>query len=159
MSLSFTSILLAAIFSGTIATVIIDVSVLVLGRVGLPVDTVALLGRWFAYLPRGRLVHHPVEATQIIENEQILGWFMHYLTGVVYAGLYLTLVQGQVTLLSAVVFGLVTVMVPFLILQPGLGLGMFAHRYQRPWLLRAVTLGVHVTFGIGLWLGWLLLTS
>lgn len=144
------------LLSGIIATAMIDIWLLLLGAVGLPVTDWAMVGRWFAWLPRGRLIHRSIRATPEVPFELALGWFMHYLIGIFYAGLYLALVQGQGTLPTALGFGLATVVVPFVLLQPGLGLGLFARRTPRPWLARGISLSVHFLFGLGLWLGWVL---
>ena len=54
-------------------------------------------------------------------------------------------------------FGLATVAAPFLLLQPGMGAGIVARRTPSPWVSRGRSLQAHATFGIGIWIGMVLL--
>lgn len=123
---------------------------------GLPPPDWALVGRWFAHLPRGRLIHRPITGSPALRGERAIGWGAHYAIGVTYAAL-LPLLWGpgwaqQPSLLPAMVVGLGSVAAPFLLLQPGMGVGLFAHRAPRPWSARAQTLLTHAVFGFGLYL-------
>ncbi|MEJ2181520.1 MAG: DUF2938 family protein [Gammaproteobacteria bacterium] len=78
------------LFVGAFATLAIDICAELLKR-GLHKETTdwALVGRWFAGLPRGMLVHRPIGNSPQIKYEKVIGWGMHYIIGVVYAGMYL----------------------------------------------------------------------
>jgi hypothetical protein len=82
---------------------------------------------------------------------------VHYAIGIIYAGAYLILIVALLkespTLVSAVVFGVATVAAPWFILQPGLGLGVFARRAPRPNVVRLSSLSVHTVFGASLFFG------
>lgn len=52
----------------------------------------------------------------------------------------------------ALLFGAVSVLTPFLILQPGLGAGIAASRTPKPNVARARSLVTHLMFGLGLYL-------
>lgn len=127
----------------------------------LPTADWALVGRWFGHMPRGVFVHRPVADSTAIPHELAIGWVMHYLTGIVYGLAYLSIVQtlfsASPSLISAVVFGLVTLAAPWLIMQPSMGAGIFASRTPRPGLMRLINLSMHVFFGVCLYVGWLLI--
>ncbi|WP_301271174.1 DUF2938 family protein [Halomonas sp. DN3] len=59
--------------------------------------------------------------------------------------------QQRPAFVSALVFGVVTVLAPFLVLQPGLGAGIAARRTPQPNIARLRSLTAHASFGIGLW--------
>jgi hypothetical protein len=62
-----------------------------------------------------------------------------------------------VSLLSGLAFGVATVLAPWFILQPGLGLGFFASRAPNPNRTRLLNLLNHAVFGITLYAAWRLL--
>jgi hypothetical protein len=49
------------------------------------------------------------------------------------------------------VFGLATVVVPFVTMQPAFGLGIAASRAKQPWAARLKSAGTHTIFGAGLY--------
>jgi hypothetical protein len=77
-----------------------------------------------------------------VRYERAVGWIAHYVVGVIYAALYLALVWFVLgtgpTQSTAVGFGAVTVIAPWFLMQPGMGLGVLARRApsgrrSRPW--------------------------
>ncbi len=56
------------------------------------------------------------------------------------------------TLLPALAFGVVTTLVPYLVMQPSLGLGIAASKTPRPNRARLKSLATHTVFGAGLYL-------
>ena len=146
---------------GIAATVAIDLwlAVLSLGF-SLPTTNWAMVGRWLGHLPSGKFIHKPIGSSTEINNERIIGWALHYAIGIAYAFLYLMIVvffiEGEPSLLSALLFGLTTVIVPWFVLQPGMGLGMMARRTPKPNLSRLMSLSVHAIFGVSLYIGWLI---
>jgi len=59
---------------------------------------------------------------------------------------------GRPTLLPALLYGIVTVVFPFFLLQPSLGLGIASSRAPNPTQARLKSLATHTVFGIGLYL-------
>jgi hypothetical protein len=142
---------------GAIATAALDVwQLLVKVTFGVPATNWALVGRWFCHIPRGKLIHNGITNTEPVPGEAILGWIAHYAVGLIYAAIYLSAVwfvlDAGPTLTSALVFGAVTVFAPWLLLQPGMGLGVFARRAPKPRVARVHSLSSHVAFGAGLYL-------
>lgn len=147
-----------AIFIGLTATAVMDLVALVKKRVfRIPSLDYALVGRWIGHIPRGRLLHEDIKQASNITGEAAIGWAIHYLIGILFAAIFLGLnggtgdgVQG---LLAAVLFGAATVLAPFLLLQPAMGLGIAARHAPLPWKARMRSLSTHILFGFGLWLG------
>ncbi|MCR8550086.1 DUF2938 domain-containing protein [Salipiger sp. P9] len=157
-------LLCSALLLGTGATLVMDLTALFRRRVlGVSGLDYALLGRWLGHLPRGRLIHRPIAASPKIPGERALGWALHYLTGIVFAALFLWIVApgwlAAPTPLPALGFGLLTLAAPFLVLQPCLGAGLAARNTPNPWRARRGSAVSHLSFGLGLWLTGLAMTS
>ena len=147
---------------GIVGTIGMDTWALVVRHVfHLPVSDWAMIGRWVGYFPRGRFTHAPIAASAPLPHELATGWIVHYLTGVIYGLLYLGLVESLFDtapgLASATGFGLCTLAAPWLLMQPGLGLGFFAAKTPRPWLTRTINVSMHLSFALAMYLGWVLL--
>lgn len=144
------------------ATALLDLWALVLNRVfGIPLANWAMVGRWFAYLPRGRFMHDTIADTPPVANELAIGWIMHYLIGALFAAIVI-MIWGldwarNPTLLPALIVGVVTVGCGWFILQPGMGFGLAASKRPNANQVRLIGLINHVVFGLGLWLAALLM--
>jgi hypothetical protein len=155
-------IVFQGVLIGVIATLGMDIWAAIVKHVlRLPTADWALVGRWFGHIPRGVFVHRPIADSAAISNELAIGWVAHYATGIVYGLAYLTIIQvlfsSVPTLTSALVFGLVTLAAPWLIMQPGMGAGIFASKTPRPGVMRLINLSMHVVFGVSLYIAWLLI--
>lgn len=117
----------------------------------------AMVGRWLGHVAKGRLVLTNPQAAGPVPFERALGWGFHYLVGVALAALLWVLMPRDILhsprVLPIVGFGLATVLLPMLTLQPGLGMGLAARRTPQPWLARRRSLETHFIFGVGLYLG------
>jgi hypothetical protein len=58
---------------------------------GVPSADYGLVGRWLAYMPRGRFCHDPITASPPMKGERQIGWIAHYLIGIVFAVLLLAI--------------------------------------------------------------------
>ena len=154
--------LFQGVLIGIIATLGMDIwSAIVKHVLQLPTANWALVGRWFGHMLQGVFVHRPIADSTAISNELAIGWVAHYATGILYGLAYLSIVQvlfsSSPTLTSALVFGLVTLAAPWLIMQPGMGAGIFASRTSRPNVMRLINLSMHLVFGMSLYIAWLLI--
>lgn len=160
------SLIIESIVVGGIATFVADLWSLALQAIGgVPRANWGLIGRWIAGFRRGVFVHHPITAAPPISGELVIGWAFHYVVGVIYAVLYLVVVRTVIgstpSLLSALVFAWITLIAPWFVMQPALGLGVMAARAPKPRAARILSFSVHTWFGIGLYLGsmvWLAVT-
>lgn len=116
----------------------------------------SLVGRWIAWMPRGRFVHQPISATPPRRGEALIGWAAHYGVGIVFAAVLLAIAGPDwpraPTLMPALFVGVASVAAPFFLMQPGLGLGLAARRAPAPGRARVQSLVTHAVFGVGLYL-------
>jgi hypothetical protein len=145
------------------ATAVLDAWIAAIGRLGVPGLNFAFLGRWFGHLLRGRLVHAAIGRSAPIAGELAWGWVAHYAIGIVFAAVFISW-QGiqwmqQPSAWTAVGFGICTVLIPLLVMQPAMGAGFASRRTATP--LRNVIRSVanHAVFGLGLYLAALLVAE
>lgn len=158
------ALLVAAILVGAGATAVMDLWALFLKQVlGVPSLDYAMVGRWIGHLPRGRFIRAGIGKASAVAGERAIGWLAHYAIGVVFAGLLLAVVGPDwlrhPTPLPALVFGVVSLVAPFFILQPGLGAGIAARKTPRPGIARLRSLAAHLAFGVGLYVSALLIRA
>jgi len=154
--------LFRAMSIGIIATLAIDIWAFIAKRyLRLPTASWDQVGRWVGHIFRGRLRHEAISKSPPIGNELSIGWAVHYLTGIAYGMAYLFIVQvllhREPSLLSALAFGLATLVAPWLVMQPAMGAGVFARRTPHPRRTRLVNLSMHAMFGVALYAGWILI--
>lgn len=123
---------------------------------GVPLPNYGHVGRWLGHMRHGRFRHLAIARATPIPHEGALGWTAHYLIGIAFAWL-LPLIWGTAwfhrpTLGPALAVGLGTLLAPFLLMQPGMGAGVFARRTPRPGAARIQSLATHASFGLGLYL-------
>lgn len=149
------SLVLPAILIGLGATLTIDVWALLLRRVfAVRSLDYRLLGRWVLHMPR-TFVHANIASAESKPHERAVGWTAHYSIGAAFGVTFVAIVGdawlGRPTLLPALVFGVVTVLVPWFTLQPAFGLGVASAKAPNPTRARLKSLMTHTVFGLGLW--------
>jgi hypothetical protein len=138
------------------ATMVLDLCALFLWRAfGIPLPSYCLVGRWLRHMPEGRFRHASIVAADPMPAECAIGWIAHYATGAFYALLLVLVAPSgwlqEPTLLPAMLLGLVTVAVPFLVMQPSFGLGIASSRSPNPTEARLRSVMSHAVFGFGLY--------
>lgn len=137
------------------ATIVMDLWAVIQRMAGVKGLDYAMVGRWLGNMPRGRFVHSSIAAAPAVRGERAIGWIAHYAIGIAFAALLLVLCgPGWVAaprLLPAVAFGIATVAIPLLIMQPGMGLGVAAAKTPAPWTARLRSVATHAMFGLGLY--------
>jgi hypothetical protein len=126
----------------------------------MPFPDYGLVGRWLAWMPRGRFRHDSIKAAPPMPGERAIGWGAHYLIGIAFSAILIAIWgEGWVdhpTLAPALVVGTGSVAAPYLLMQPGMGQGIAASRTPRPAAARRQSLITHAIFGVGLYAaGWL----
>jgi hypothetical protein len=151
---------LSVILTGIGATIVMDVwGALRKPLFGLPPPDYGMVGRWIGHMSHGTFRHDRIAAASSIRGERALGWSVHYATGIVFAAGLIGIVGldwlRRPTLVPAMAFGIGTVAVPFLVMQPGMGAGIAASRTPNPSSARLQSIITHAVFGLGLWAaGW-----
>ena len=115
-----------------------------------------LVGRWLRTMPAGIFRHSNIASAPRKSAECTVGWVAHYMIGITFAVAFLELAGNSwlqhPTLIPAILFGIVTVLMPFFIMQPAFGLGLAAAKTSNPAQARLRSLINHISFGIGLYL-------
>jgi hypothetical protein len=142
------------ILIGVIATAVMDMWLLILSRLGVPTTDWRLVGRWVGQMAQGRFAHASIAKAAPVRGEHLLGWLTHYGVGIAYAAVLVAFVgtdwAAQPTILPALVFGLVTVVVPLFVMQPAMGFGFAGSNTTAPVRSCMRTLANHAVFGAGL---------
>ena len=149
-------VIVRAMTIGIGATAVLDLWNLFLKKAfRIPSLSYCLLGRWLRHMPEGTFRHANIGAASSKPSECQLGWAAHYSIGAVFALVFVGIAPDNwtaaPTLWPALLFGLVTVVFPFFLMQPAFGLGVAASRAPRPGIARLKSLATHAAFGIGLW--------
>lgn len=148
--------ILRAVAIGLGATLAMDLWNLFLTRAfGIPSLNYCLLGRWLRHMPSGTFRHHSIGAAAPRSLECHVGWLAHYSMGVTLALGFVVLSGAgwlaQPTPLPALLYGMATVVFPFFVMQPSLGLGVASSRAPRPTRARLKSLATHLVFGVGVY--------
>lgn len=145
---------------GIIATGVMDIwGVLREPLLGFPRADYRLIGRWFAYMPRGTFRHSAIGAAPSLPGELAIGWVAHYTIGISFAAVLVS-VGGEdwlqrPTLNLALVVGLATLAAPMLIMQPAMGAGIAASKTKHPGMARVQSALTHFVYALGLYAaGW-----
>lgn len=152
---------ISSILIGLGATLTLDVwSLFLKYAFRIPPSNFCLVGRWILYMPEGIFSHSNIGSAPQKRGECTTGWIAHYMIGITFAIGFVTF-TGSIwlqypRLIPALIFGLVSVSMPFFIMQPSFGLGFAASKTSNPLQARIRTLMNHIVFGIGLYLSALL---
>lgn len=148
------------ILIGIGATAVLDIWLMLLGRMGVPTLNFAFIGRWVGHLTRGTIVHAGIARSTPIQGELALGWFTHYAIGISFAWALLVM-QGtswarQPTLWPCLLLGVGTVLMPLFVMQPAMGAGFASSKTATPIKNVFRSVANHAVFGLGLYLSSLL---
>lgn len=154
--MSVSSLVFSILLIGIGATLVMDLWTLLLRRLGVTTLNYAMVGRWAGHLFAGRWRHAAIGKAALVRGELAWGWLLHYATGLVFAALLVAIagegwLQGP-TLWPALLFGIVSVLVPLCVVQPAFGAGYFATRTPTPLRSCLRSLATHGVFGFGLFL-------
>ncbi|WP_138437655.1 DUF2938 domain-containing protein [Marinobacter shengliensis] len=151
------SLFVSIVFVGVGATLIMDLWAFFLKRAfAIPSLNYCLVGRWLAHMSEGRFAHQGIGQSEPRFLECYVGWVAHYLIGVAFAAALVAITSPawllEPAIIPAVLFGLATVAVPFLFMQPSFGLGVAASKTPNPKQARVRSLMAHASFGVGLYI-------
>jgi len=141
---------------GAGATALLDLWSAFLQRwFAVPAPNWSLVGRWVGHVAHGRFAHAAIGKAPPLRGERALGWAAHYAIGIAFAAALFG-IEGlewarNPTLLPALIVGVATVVFPFFVMQPGMGLGFAASKSPNPAQARLRSLTAHAVFGMGLY--------
>lgn len=149
--------LMWAFLGGMVGAVLMDITETYAAKRGITSGVnVALIGRWFLGTLRGQFTHTNILHATPIAHEIKAGWAFHFLVGgggvaLVYP-LFFQLTGLPMPLnhmLGGLLFGLLTSLLPWLMLLPAFGWGLFGRRGPAGSnALLASTLS-HIPYGFG----------
>jgi Protein of unknown function (DUF2938) len=156
--------LAATVLVGLGATFVMDLWTMILNRAfAVPLPNYCFVGRWLRHMVKGTFTHPSIAAAPQQPAECPIGWIAHYTVGILFAVAFVAFATPQwlksPSFLPALIFGVVTVAVPYFIMQPAFGLGLAAAKAPNPMQARLRSLMNHVVFGIGLYLSAVALSS
>lgn len=144
------------ILMGICATLVMDILAIFFGKLKVirPKIGPEIIGRWSLYIFKGKFFHKDITNTPALPNEISASWISHYSIGIVLAGIYL-LFELHYPIFAdrfwmAVIFGILTVFLPWLWLYPSIGIGFLASKipHKSPYI--TTSLINHIDFGLGL---------
>ncbi|MEO8153708.1 MAG: DUF2938 family protein [Rhizobacter sp.] len=152
------NIFVLAFLGGIAGAVLMDITETLAARFGIASGVnVALIGRWCMGLARGQLRHANILNARPLPGEVRMGWAFHFIVGgggvaLIYPAVLECSGMPLVTshpLLGGILFGLTTSLLPWSILLPSFGWGLFGRRGPPGSnALLASTLS-HVPYGFG----------
>ena len=148
---------LQALTVGALSTLFMDVLTGLALRCGLVAPlTPAMVGRWFVSVARVRPVHVDIARSPAVHHEFAIALPVHYAIGLFLASFYLwTTYQLHVSprnIWIALIFGLLTNVLPWLVMFPAMGYGFFGLHGPTGTRLFASSLLSHAFFGMGIWI-------
>ncbi|HEY0635805.1 MAG TPA: DUF2938 family protein [Gammaproteobacteria bacterium] len=147
-------------FGGIVGALLMDISESVAARIGISSGVnVGLVGRWAIALAQGTLHHRDIRTSPAQRHEVAAGWLFHLLIGgggvaLLLATLWqLGAIAAPLTApLPYLLFGLATSVLPWFILLPSFGWGLWGrHGPAGNKALLASPLS-HLPYGMGIWL-------
>ena len=123
----------------------------------IPPSNWRLVGRWFiGLISNGQLIANQLSQQPEAKHETPTGWAVHYAVSIAYAYVLFILVRLEIlepTITHGLVFGVVSVLVPWLFFMPAMGNGIMASKTPNPKLACALALMMHSLFGLSLGVG------
>ena len=91
-----------------------------------------VVGRWFVLvIKKGKIYNPTIDEEMPINNELIIGWVFHYFVAILYSIFFYILLKYEIcnaSLINGVIFGFLSVIVPWFFFMPVLGKGFMAHK-------------------------------
>ena len=127
----------------------------------IPPSNWAFVGRWFVGLiSRGRIMASRLSEQPAVKHETLLGWIVHYSVAIGYAFVFAALIELEIfkpSMTDGLLFGIASVVVPWLFFMPAMGNGIFASKSANPPLACAMALMMHAIFGLSIGFGFSIL--
>jgi len=114
-------------------------------------------GRWFIMLVNKKMiVNRNLDNEAPVKYELQIGWVFHYWVAIIYGYAYYFLLAVDIldaSILSGLMFGLISVIVPWFFYLPATGKGFMGNKTPNPTLTKFLSTSSHVVVGIFLAIG------
>ena len=143
-------------------TIALDIRAYLVNKIfGLPATNWAIVGRWIVNMKTGKFINHNLTNSPNIYGELAIGWIVHYLIGIFY-GFILLFICGiewcnSPTILPAMIIAWVSLAAPFLIMMPGMGIGIAGCNTPNQMITIVKSIAAHSMFGDGMFITTLIL--
>ena len=114
-----------------------------------------IIGRWIIYVVLKQKIYNPnIENEPSYKNELEIGWVFHYFIAIMYSLTFFVLMKYfnvfQASWIDGLIFGLVTLIIPWFFMLPVLGKGFMASNTPRPVFISSLSIWSHVVIGISI---------
>ena len=85
----------------------------------------------------------------------MIGWIVHYSVAILYSVFFFILLEYEIcsaTLMNGIIFGLISVIVPWFFFMPALGKGFLGTKTPSPLMACSLAVGSHIAIGAPI--GW-----
>lgn len=161
---SYTSVFISSVALGVFSTLLMDLSNFLARRFKIHLGgSYALIGRWIGGFFRGRFAYSCILKESPRKHEVLIGIISHYLIGVGLAFVYLltmsSLGLNAESFVLALSYGLLTNVLPWFVMFPAFGFGVLAKKGPPNNSLLKTSFFNHLSFGVALALGALLIKA
>ena len=111
----------------------------------------SVVGRWFVLVVSYRQIYNPtIDQVAPIKNELMIGWIVHYSVAILYSIFFYILLEYGIctaSLINGIIFGLISVVVPWFFFMPVLGKGFLGMKTPSPLMVCSLAVGSHIAIG------------
>ena len=121
----------------------------------IPTSNWAIVGRWLVLgVTKGLWLNPNLISFPAFPNELKIGWVFHYFVAIIYAIIFFLLAHFfesvEFNWLSGLIFGMLSVIVPWFFFMPATGSGFLALRSENPTLACFLAFCAHSVFGLAM---------
>jgi hypothetical protein len=121
---------------------------------GIPPSNWATVGRWLIMMILKMKVYNPaIDDEKPYKNELLIGWLFHYFIAIIYALTFFIMLNKQIlnsSFYDGVMFGLISVIIPWFIFMPLFGKGFLGTKTPSPIKSCSLAVGSHAVIGISI---------
>ena len=111
----------------------------------------SVVGRWFILVVLQRQIYNPtIDQVAPIKNELMIGWIVHYSVAILYSIFFYILLEYEIcnaSFINGIIFGLISVVVPWFFFMPVLGKGFLGMKTPSPLMACSLAVGSHIAIG------------